>query len=387
MAPSVAPNIDIGPLPNDIGGGKLNAPDSPFAMRAPEVHRPIIEKLGGSKESEDAVAKALFWLADNQEDNGRWTMVFDGRNRKRPRGQHDTAMTGLSLLAFLAQDHRPDKPGPYREAVTHALDYLLSEERANGDLRGDEPGAGANQGNMYDHGIATYAMAEAALVTHDPRYTEAALRAAQFIVDAQNDGDGGWRYAPGEVGDSSVFGWQIMALHSAERLGFHIPDHTRTGIDHYIQIATSGQHGMLAGYQPRREATPTMTAQMVFSRMLLGRQFTDAEMGEASDFLSRTEVSPRKPDLYYWYYASMCMSQMQTPAWKSWNQKTRDTLIAMQHPDGEHGGYWQAQVYKGQYSDRVLSTAMGALTLEVYYRYMPMQAGGGKVDEQKPGAR
>ena len=90
---AVAPTIDIGPLPTDIGTGKLNAPDSPFQMRAPDVHRPIIEKLGGNKQSEDAVARALFWLADNQEDNGRWTIVFDNRLTRRGTSQRadDTA--------------------------------------------------------------------------------------------------------------------------------------------------------------------------------------------------------------------------------------------------------------------------------------------------------
>jgi hypothetical protein len=158
-------------------------------------------------------------------------------------------------------------------------------------------------------------------------------------------------------------------------VGFQIPQHTRDGIDHYINLVLSGKEKTLAGYLPRQGATPTMTAQMVFSRMLLGKQFSEPEMAEASDFLIATPVSAREPDVYYWYYASLCMSQMQTPAWRAWNQNTRDTLIAMQHPDGEHGGYWDSYMRKGATAGRAFSTAMGALTLEVYYRYMPMQTG------------
>ena len=67
--------------------------------------------------------------------------------------------------------------------------------------------------------VATLALSEAALMTGD-RGHAAALKAAQFIVKAQDRESGGWRYLPGEFGDTSVFGWQIMALHSARQLGF-----------------------------------------------------------------------------------------------------------------------------------------------------------------------
>ena len=227
---------------------------------------------------------------------------------------------------------------------------------------------------MYDHGASppTPDGRGGSILSHDPRYVEAALRGADFIVKAQNEESGGWRYAPRESADTSVFGWQVMALHSAGQVGFNIPERTRQGIDRYIQAASSGQHRMLASYLPHDRPTPTMTAQLAFTRMLLGQQLSDDQTAEASDFLSRAPTGGQV-DLYFWYYASLCMSQMQTPAWKSWNQRTRDALVALQRPEGEHGGYWDSNVRKGETAGRVFSTAMGALTLEVYYRYMPLQ--------------
>ena len=40
--------------------------------RSPAMRRKLVETMGGSKESEDAVARALAFLARTQEADGRW---------------------------------------------------------------------------------------------------------------------------------------------------------------------------------------------------------------------------------------------------------------------------------------------------------------------------
>ncbi|MDB5356031.1 MAG: WD40-like Beta Propeller Repeat protein [Phycisphaerales bacterium] len=373
---SASPDVSVSSLPGDLGPGRLAAPDSPFKMRAPEVRKPIIEQIGGTKESEDAVDRGLAWLAQVQDDDGHWGYIPDDRRaRRNQRSNHDMGLTGLSTLAFLAQNHRPDQAGPYRQTVTKSLDYLVSQQQPDGDLRGPSPGGSSEQANMYDHAIAALAIGEAAQITRDPRYVDSALRAAQFIIDAQDDATGGWRYMPRQAGDSSVFGWNVMALHSAEQLGFQVPASTRRGMLKFLDITSSGRHRMLAGYLPASPPTPTMTAQIVFTRMLLGQQLNEAEMRESVDFLRQQPPDPNNADIYYWYYASLSMQQMQSPLWKAWNERTRDLLVRMQHRDGEHAGYWDTNVRRGDRGGRVFTTAISTLTLEVYYRYMPMQKG------------
>jgi hypothetical protein len=65
------------------------------------------------------------------------------------------------------------------------------------------------------------------------------------------------------------------------------------------------------------------------------------------------------------------MMQMQTESWKSWNTRTRDMLVRAQYRTGNLG-YWDNLKW-GDRGGRVFTTAMATLTLEVYYRYMPLQ--------------
>jgi len=370
---------------------KLAAPESLF-QRSPEQRKPLVEKRGGTPESEGAVDRALAYLSRQQEPDGRWT-VFNDDGQPGHRGQHphDMACTGLATLAFLTADHTPAKEGPYRQTVTQSIDFLIGLESPDGDLRGPREfrGGGADQGNMYDQGICTMALCEAALMTGDRRYTDAALRAARFILKAQNS-EGGWRYTPAEAGDTSVLGWQMLALHDAEQLGFQVPEQAKLRADKYLKHASQGRTKILAGYLPGESATSAMTAEALFSRLLLGDEITAAQTKEACEFLTRDLPNPGGADFYFWYYASLSLSQMPdlikagpqaggpeetiaADAWMKWNAQTRDTLIKMQRKDGPGDGSWSDTRW-GDRGGRVFCTSLATLTLEVYYRYLPLRA-------------
>ena len=288
------------------------------------------------------------------------------RGHKRPVGKDDTGVTGLAVLCFLAADYRPDKPGKYGKGGAAALAYLLTRQKADGDLRGG--------GDMYSHGIATLALGEAAVMTRRARYGEAAVRGAKFILAAQNRLTGGWRYAPREGGDTSVLGWQVMALNSVGRLGVEIPPQTRRGALRWLARVSRGPRGMLAGYQDSNP-TPAMTAEALFVRVLLGQRLTRAQVAEAAEYLKPPE--PAEPlNFYGWYYGSLALMQLQDQSWRKWNAAVRDRLTDAQHRGGELDGSWDPSQSRwgAERGGRVYTTALGTLTLEVYYRYLPMLA-------------
>jgi hypothetical protein len=78
----------------------------------------------------------------------------------------------------------------------------------------------------------------------------------------------------------------------------------------------------------------------------------------------------RQKDFYLWYYATYAMHNMGGEHRIWWNRRIRDVLLQHQTKGGEHAGSWDPKGARwGGRGGRVYSTALGALCLEVYYRY------------------
>jgi len=345
----------------------------PFPQRAPETRMEVVERMGGDEATESAVARALDWLARHQHADGRW----DGEDFDHECGECgdpatapvDTALTGLALLAFLGADHTHEKDGPYRDTAQRAIDWLIEHQDRDGGFmaRGSE--------TMYSHGIATIAISEAYAMTGDERLKTPVERAIGFILDAPNSEIGGWRYAPGQAGDTSVTGWQVMALASARKAGMDLPE---TALDHVRRWMDLVRHPIERGryaYQPGRQYTDAMTAEGMFVRQLLGISRDDADMRSSARFLIENPPNwERDANTYYWYYATLAMFHYQGEAWERWNEALKNELVPRQITTGKAAGSWDPADQWADIGGRVYQTAICALCLEVYYRYLPLYA-------------
>ena len=97
----------------------------------------MAKRRGGSQTTENAVDKALAWLAYHQEADGHWDTVKYGSGQKT-----DTAMTGMALLAFAGWAGHSEHVGAYKDNVKRAVAWLKSKQQANG-LIYDSTDAGA----------------------------------------------------------------------------------------------------------------------------------------------------------------------------------------------------------------------------------------------------
>ena len=114
-----------------------------------------------------------------------------------------------------------------------------------------QPGQGRGQQMMYSHGLATIALCEAYGLTGDRQVGPAAQGAVNFILNAQNPADGGWRYNPRDPGDTSVVGWQLMALKSAHMAGLNVGGSVVSQLQQVARFGRRTQwHGVLLPARP-----------------------------------------------------------------------------------------------------------------------------------------
>ena len=331
---------------------------------------------GGTKASERAVAAALNWLYRHQTPQGKWSLQYLHQCKGNPcsgSGQVrcDSAATALALLPFLAAGQTHKSKGPYQPCIAKGIAWLVKQQGANGDLsaRGEQ--------QMYAHGLATLALCEAFGMSKDPSIGAAAQKAVYFIEQAQNQATGGWRYEPQDSGDTSVFGWQIMALKSAQLAGLPVNSLTMENGQKWLRVVAKGEHLGLYGYQPYREVTPTMTAVGMLCSQYLGTARDDPAMLEGQEcLLANLPENSLMRNTYYWYYATMAMHNMGGPEWDAWNRKMRRVLIESQAKEGCAAGSWDPRKPTldvwGEKGGRLMTTSFNALTLEIYYRYLPL---------------
>lgn len=370
------PGLD--PLDAVTAAEKLETPDHELDPKAltrmvrkntgkPSIE--VIEQLGGSEGTERAIAMGLDWLTRHQEPDGHWDMSKHGST-----SEYNTAGAGLALLCYYGWgikhgEYGDDTKHPqHREAVAKALDWLIKQQKPDGDLRNSN-----HQHAMYCHGIASIALCEAYALTADPELKDPATRAIQFILDAQHDA-GGWRYKPGQAGDLSVTGWQLMALHSASMAGIDVPDDAFNKARDFLDACSGGKQGGRYGYTGPSGGGPAMTPTGMFLRQLDLAPPTEPRMLESAQYMQANMLKPGKRRFYYEYYATLALYQHQGPVWQEWNQALKKTYLASQTSAGEHKGSWDPELDANfaKRGGRVTTTGLAVLSLEVYYRLLPL---------------
>jgi hypothetical protein len=372
LKPSIAPEDA------SIQGPNVK-PDDHFAGRTSAAKAALVKQFGGNAASEAAVAAGLKWLASRQLKDGSWSFDHTRCNDCRAGdcsqpGLMDEAYNGataLALLSFLGGGHTHEK-GEYQLVVKRGLESLLKHGEMTPyglDLCSKVSG---NE-KFYVQGLAAIALCETAALTKDKDYSLAATQALQFIGYAQDPKGGGWRYAIQQPGDTSVVGWQIMALKSGQNARLKIPPGTFRLADKFLD-KVRGEKGAVYGYidSPRSyaDASPAMTAVGLLCRMYMGWDKKNPILTKGVAYLDR--VKPSVNDMYYNYYATQVMHHWGGEEWARWNSVMRDHLIRTQVMDGIETGSWNVTDPHGAAGGRLYQTCLSVMTLEVYYRHLPL---------------
>lgn len=338
-----------------------------FGLRG-SGHRDAVP--GVTKASERSVGAALNWFARHQLPDGSWSLALGAPRTCKCSGQvfdaDHSAATAMAVLPFLGAGQTHMSEGPYQATVKKGLQWLIKNQKANGDLS-----QGSHQ--MYSHGLATIALCEAYGMTQDSQVRYAAQEAVRFIESGQNS-RGGWRYKHGTTdGDTSVFGWQIMALHSARLADLEVDDAKVELCRNWLSLVATGDYQGRFGYQPENAPKPSMTAVGLLASQYLGAKRNHPVVQEAMRYILDNPPDLRDRDVYYWYYATLAMHNVPGPEWDTWNRQIRKVLIETQDKPGCAAGSWNPKDDAwGHLGGRMMVTSLSALSLEVYYRYLPM---------------
>jgi hypothetical protein len=244
---------------------------------------------------------------------------------------------------------------------------------------------------MYNHTVCALALAEAYGLTGSTMLQSNAQRAIDFLVAAQNPGKG-WRYSyKSGDNDSSVTGWGAMALKSAEISGLTFPRTAYDGVRGWFDEATDSAYGrvgythkntgkvFIPGKNEQYDHHETLTAIAVMSRIFIDKQKNDPNVKNGASLLLRDKAvyEGNAVDFYYWYSAAMALFQFEgpkSPSWNAWKDPLMNALVKNQNvpSSGCRAGSWEPTDRWSCEAGRVYATAINALTLEVFYRYIYM---------------
>jgi hypothetical protein len=365
---------------NRLSGGPAGLPNA-MAGRGANARGRTLAKMLGNPKTDEAVMAGLRWLAKNQNPDGSWGTEYRG------------AMTGLALLAFLGHGEIPAASPEFGVVVGNAINLMIEEATKSGSRLhfGDKFGTGGvRNGNVYEHGIATYALAEAYTMTKDERLAPIVTQAIKYIIEGQAP-DGGWMYGFNKrmPSDTSVSGWQVQALKAAQLSQLPIE-----GIPEAMDNAMKNMERVFNpkdgrfGYRVPDDTDDhnKLTGVGVLCK-LMWQGKTDRFVREGLKTIlkwSDMTYADKNFTLYGYYYDTQACFMAQGPAWKKWSGVFQDQIMKNQSPDGSWpavGGEEHGNMNADTLDAKVYRTSLAVLMLEVFYRYAPMTkeavAGGG----------
>lgn len=299
-------------------------------------------KLDG--DAEKAVKKAQAWLAETQRADGSW-QYGSGVN---------TGVAAFATMALMVNGSVPGE-GPYGKEVGKGLQFLLNSQRESGLIVADPK----SQAPMYQHALATIALAEMYGMTENPRIRSALLNAVNLIVDVQDNG-GGWRYQPVPTqGDISATVMQVMALRAASDAGIYVPADTVTKAIKFVKKCYNVKEkgfGYMDGNNPAGFAR---TGAGLVCLQSVGR-YDDPIIPSVVNYIMENGFGDKAKEFYWYghYYSSVGMYHYGGDPWKAYYPKIKDRIYL------EWG--------KSGHGKDALETAWQVLVLGVPFRYLPI---------------
>ncbi len=388
--------VGIGDVGNETSGPNLmgvsgnGSGKGRFGTRLGTAKRTNVRRGGGNAKTEMAVDMALQWLAAHQEPDGSWDPIKNGREDK---SDVKVGVSSMALLAFLGAGNST-RFGKYKKNVKNGVAWLVKQQSPK------EPGRMG--GHSYQAALALMVVAEAYGMSDESSLKSVAQDAVEYAERTQCPDTWGWDYNPTNKYrvDTSPTGWWVMGIKSARVAGLKTKRETFTKAMKYFEAAVDPKTGACMYSAPphsdkpaaKKELTmddvkanagkggPAMAGVALCCLQFLGAAREDPLVKATAAYITKPGMLPQvgaKGDVnfYLWYYQALGLFQLgiRSREWQVFVKPMVETLLTLQRRDGtveEYKGSWDHEKdHWGKSWSRVGQTALGALMLEVFYRY------------------
>lgn len=352
-----------------------------------------------------AVADGLRFLASRQDTEGFWSPhihpVEWDQCKTKEYAWGNIGVTSLALLAFLGEGETWTMDDPTRRKSLHAVKIektirflVRSQDQATGRFRSFNPISRNFEGEaetthfMYNQGMATLAMCEAAGMSGDEYLRAVAQKGLDLIVKAQT-AKGGWNYRgdPEGENDTSLSAWQVQALYAGREAGLKVPPEAFTKALGLYKQATQAEGFVRYSLEKDDKADLTRTSLLgvaLMVRQMLGEEARGPLFKKLMMALQKAQP-PSKPnwgrgwrpglannddgarakfDPYMIYFATYGMYFAGGTDWDNWHEAMKKAVIEMQDSDGA----WRANDTWTECGGTNYATSLIILALQVYYR-------------------
>jgi hypothetical protein len=326
--------------PKPVASGPTTGPAVPANPAvAPRVSEsPVVARNSGGCICESANGASLKWMVRHQNPDGSWggdAEIFEGRVYSQ------TSATALCLLSLLSAGYchltkegvsieGSDQGKSYGETIKAALKWLDARPPTDG----------------FDAALSALAMSEAFGLTSSKvisPMSEAAL--ARYDAFQRFDAT---------RGDPLAESWCAFAATSA-RLSS-------------LEFDEAAAERTVQRLKDSLETAPSPEAAAAY--LLFSQNRDHASLPDLAANLAASPPDWEKPEFTRWYFGTVALFQYEGPtrgdapgeSWKTWSENLKEALVRHQQREGTWPGL-------GGATSTAVRTALGTLSLEVYYRY------------------
>lgn len=310
---------------------------------------------------DEAIRGGLDWLVATQSRRGNWAAN---------EGRYPTAMTALAGTALLLEGSTPTQ-GQYADAISQAVDFLISRSRPNG-LIGDPK---TDDRYTYGHGFSMLFLSQVLGEEEDVHRRQELIRvlekAVEFSGRAQTP-DGGWGYVSAKDGNNFDEGsttiTQVQGLRGCRNAGIPVPKEIIDKAIRYIHKCTMPDGGVQ--YSSKGGGGRPAISAAAIACLFNAGEYDDTHVPRMLAYAEKHLGNIANAGFGHWHYAHYYYAQVMyregDTKWHDYRRQIEKRLLTEASRD-RAGVFWQ-QGYIGP----VYTTATNLTILQLDGGMLPI---------------